>query len=358
MFELWVHDAWTGDEIARVDGYAAEAGTAWMTNLGGTGQCAWVFNAAPGLDGLNASRLAAWFLPNARILALRWGSTVVGAWKVEDWDYDNDRSVVTVSGAELRGETKWRMTYSLAAHETGTLAVTNRSHQGAVRAILARFMQWTPEWYYPIDLPADGAGSFSATWEYWRKFTIADLLSQIEDEGSEVFLRPYLTAGRQLRFQVHVAPRVQVGMSFFHLQAETTPLGSVHYQLSGANQITGGQGLGNGTGQDQQVRYAGYPPYSIPIRDVKRQFSDLVGDRLKASVDAWYAVDRYPASQWTVETFTASDEFPPAHAVTGRGWQLESKGHPVFPDGPHTLRVIAASGSWSNQIKTEVQGGS
>ncbi|MCB8043627.1 hypothetical protein JM654_03810 [Microbacterium oxydans] len=41
------------------------------------------------------------------------------------------------------------------------------------------------EWSYPIDLPADGAGTISATWEYWKKLTIEDLLTQIEELGYE-----------------------------------------------------------------------------------------------------------------------------------------------------------------------------
>ena len=357
MLELWVHNAWTGDEISRVDQFAVDAGTQWATNLAGTGESTWVFRAGDGEDALSGALLDARFLPNARLLALRSGATVLGAWKVEDWDYGDEDGTATVTGVEIRGETKWRMTYGLSDYAGGTLTVTNRSHQGAVRAILARFMQWSPEWVYPIDLPADGAGTFTQTWEYWKKFTIADLLTQIEDEGYEVLFRPYLTGGRQLRFQVIVAPTVRVGLSTFHLQADVSPLGGVRYKKSGVNQITGAQGLGNGTGQDQPVRYAGAPPYTIPIRDVKRQFPDLEGDRLQAAVNAWYAADKSVAVQWTVGSFTVSDEFPADHALTGRGWQLESKGHPVFPDGLHQLRVIAASGTWSNQIKTEVQSG-
>ncbi|MCB8043626.1 hypothetical protein JM654_03805 [Microbacterium oxydans] len=48
--------------------------------------------------------------------------------------------------------------------------------------------------------------------------------------------------------------------------------------------------------------------------------------------------------QWRVGSFTADDEFPATLATVGRGWILESSGHVVFPDGPHTLRVIACSG--------------
>lgn len=354
--ELWVHDAITGNEKARV---FPTADATWSTNLGGTGQSSWTFVVDDAETGMTGARIADLFLPNARLLALRWGATVLGAWKIEDWDYSGDAGTVTVPAVELlRNETKWRMTYGLSEYTLGTLTVTNRSHAGAVRAILSRFKDRSADWNYPIDLPPDGAGSFSQTWEYWKKFTIEDLLVQVESEGVEIFFRPYLTAGRQLRFETIVAPRVVVGSSSFHLQAEDSPLSGIHYRVSGANQITGGQGTGEGTGQDQPVKFAGGGPYTIPIRDAKQQFPDLAGDRLQEATNAWFAQDRNPTVQWTVDTFTISDDFPPAHALTGRGWKLESKGHPVYPDGVHSLRVIAASGGFGYQIKTEVQSGS
>lgn len=354
--ELWVHDAITGNERARV---FPTADATWSTNLGGTGQSSWTFVVDDAETGMTGARIADLFLPNARLLALRWGTTVLGAWKIEEWDYSGDAGTVTVPAVELlRNETKWRMTYGLSDYTSGTLSVTNRSHSGAVRAILSRFKDRSAEWNYPIDLPPDGAGSFSQVWEFWKKFTIEDLLAQVEQEGVEIFFRPYLTAGRQLRFETIVAPKVVVGSSSFHLQAEDSPLSGVHYRLSGVDQITGGQGTGEGTGQDQQVKFAGGPPFTIPIRDAKMQFPDLTGDRLQAATNAWFAGDRYPTVQWTVDTFTVSDDFPPIHALTGRGWKLESRKHPVFPDGIHVVRVIAASGSFGAQIRTEVQSGS
>jgi hypothetical protein len=219
-------------------------------------------------------------------------------------------------------------------------------------------MQWSAEWAYPIDLPADGVGTFSQTWEFWKKLTIADLLKQIEDEGYEILFRPYLTAARQLRYEVLVAPRVSTGTNVFHLQATESPLSGVHYKESGAEQITGGQGTGTGSGQDQPVAWAGGPPYLIPIRDAQRQFPDLEGARLQAATNAWFAENRDVQSQWTVKAFTASDEYPATQAAVGQGWQLESAKHPVFPKGRHAVRVISASGSWSNQINVEVQRGS
>lgn len=356
MLELWVHDAWSGDEIRRVL-HAVDPGTSWLTNVAGTGQSAWVVKAGPGDDEYARAGLDALFTPNSRMLALRWGTVVLGAWKVDDWDYDEGPGTVTITATELRGEAKWRMTYALSNIGLGDLTVTNRSASGAVRAILARFMQWSAGWAYPIDLPADGAGTFSANWKWWQKLTIEDLLKQVEAEGYEVVLRPYLTAGRQLRFQTLVAPTVTIGQSYFHLQAEDRPLSGLHYKVSGAQQVTGVHGLGAGTGQDQESAVAGNETFLVPARDVKIKFPDLTGTRLQAATNAARDAGRNPKVQWTVDAFTFSDEYGPEHALTGRAWQLESKGHPVYPDGLHQLRVIAASGSWSNQISTEVQSG-
>lgn len=354
--ELWTHDAWTGDEISRVDQYAVGEGASWSVNVAGTGDSNWVFKVGFGDDQLTGADLDRLFPGNARFLSLRWGRTVLGAWKVESWDYGDDEGTVIVVSVELRGEAKWRMTYGLSGYEAGTLSVVGRSRSGAVRAILARFMQWSPEWHYPIDLPADGAGDFTQTWEFWKKFTIEDLLTQIEDEGYEITLRPYLTSSNQLRFQTLVAKRLRTGVSSFNLQAAESPLGGVRYMKSSANQITGAQGLGEGTGRDQPVRVAGAGTFTIPIRDAKKKFPDLDGDRLQAATTAWAETDRNPRVQWTVGSFTLSDDYGAEHVVVTRGWDLESNGHPVFPDGIAQLRVVALSGTWSTQIRTEVQG--
>lgn len=355
--ELWTHDAWTGDELERVDQYAVEAGTDWSTNIGGTGESTWPMHAGYGAEALSGQRLDEMFKGGARLLSLRWGSTVLGAWKTESWDYGDTEGVAVVKAVELRSEWKWRKTYGVDAYEAGTLTVTNRSHAGAVRAVLERWMQYgNPDWRYPVDLPADEGGGFSQTWEFWKKLTIEDLISQIEAEGYEVVLRPYLTAGRQLRFQTLVAPRVRVALSSFNLHDADSPLGGVRYMKTSAEQITGGQGVGEGTGQDQPVRWAGAGPYDTPIRDAGRKFPDLDGDRLQAATNAWYAQARNPAAQWTVGSFTLSDDHPAEDVALARGWELEVVRHPVFPLGIHPLRLVAVSGSWSTQVKTEVQG--
>lgn len=355
MFELWTHAAITGDELEQV--HPASEGASWSMKLSGTGECSFTFVVNDADTGLTGAEIDETFAPNSTFFSLRWGTIVMGAWKIEDWDYDDDKGTVTVTGVEIRNEAAWRMTYGVSDYTSGTLSVVNRNRSGAVRAILTRFVQWSPEWAYPIDLPADGSGSFTQTWEFWKKLTIEDLLTQVEADGVEIFFRPYLTAERQLRFETIVAEKVSVGTSWFHLQAEDRPLSGIHYKKSGSEQLTGLQGIGTGSGQDQPVAWAGGGPYLIPIRDAKREFPDLDGTRLQAATNAEFGAMRSPIVQWTVSSFTASEEYPPFHALTGRGWQLETKGHPVYPDGTHMLRVIAASGSFSNVISVEVQSG-
>lgn len=355
MFTLWTHDAITGNERGQV--FPAEDGASWSMNLSGTGTCSFTFVVNDAETGMTGAQIDAAFMPNSTFFSLRWGTVVIGAWKIEDYDYDNDRGTVTVTGVEIRNEAAWRLTYGVDNYAAGTLAVVNRNRQGAVRAILARFMQWSPEWAYPIDLPADGAGTFTQTWEFWKKLTIEDLLTQVEDDGVEILFRPYLTAGRQLRFETIVALRVRVGSTVFNLKADDSPLSGIHYKKSGSSQLTGLQGIGTGSGQDQPVAWAGGGPYLTPIRDAKREFPDLEGTRLQVATTAEFTSLRNPIVQWTVKSFTASDEYPPSQAMAGAGWQLESTGHRVFPNGPHTLRVIAASGTFGNVINTEVQSG-
>lgn len=355
MLELWTHDAITGNEREQVT--PAEAEASWSMNISGSGSCSFTFVVNDAETGMTGEEIDETFTPNSTFFSLRWRTIVIGAWKIEDWDYNDDKGTVVVTGVELRNEAAWRMTYGVNNYEAGTLEVVNRNRQGAVRAILTRFMQWSPEWAYPIDLPADGSGSFTQTWEFWKKLTIEDLLTQVEEDGVEIMFRPYLTETRQLRFETIVAEKVSVGTSWFHLQAEDSPLSGIHYKKSGAEQLTGLQGIGTGSGQDQPVAWAGGGPYLIPIRDAKREFPDLEGTRLESATNAELARFRDPIVQWTVSSFTASEEYPPFHALAGRGWQLESSGHPVYPDDTHILRVIAASGSFSNVITTEVQGG-
>lgn len=331
------------------------ADSTWATSILGDGEGLFTFKTNDAAMPLPRSPRDL-FIPNALGIELRWGEFVAYFGKIENWSYDRDTATVTVSTIELANEWKWRMPYGVNNYASGDLSIPGRTESGAVARILARFMQWTPEWQYPIDLPADAPGEFTAYWEYWRKLRIDDLIQKVRERGFEVYLRPYATSTGETRFQARVARRITVGTSTFNLQAEKSPLGQVRYTVDGTQQLTGLQGLGNGRGQDQPVAWAGYGPYSIPIRDARRDFPDLTGEQLQRATAESFEADREPLVQWSVGEYTVGDGWTPAEAAVGRVWQVDSHGDPAIPDGRHMLRVIRASGSLGAVIKTEVQG--
>lgn len=350
-WETWIHESISGAPVERVFPEAFP----WSTSLLGDGKGTATFKVDDAQKKLTRTRIWSLFTPNSRMLVLRRGSFVAYAGKIDDWDYDHDSKNLTVASVELENEWSWRLTYGVNGYTSGTLTVTNRTHSGAVRAILARAMQWAPEWAYPIDLPSDAAGTFSSKWDYFKKFKISDILDQIRAEGYEIYLRPYIDANGNLRFQTRVAQKVIIGASTFNLQAAETPLSGVHFKLDGSRQLTGLQGVGNGTGQDQEVAWAGGGPYLIPIRDAKRDFPDRTGARLQAATNQTFNDEKEPLIQWSVGEFTISETWPIEHAAVGRAWQIESNDDIVLPDGVHALRVIALSGGLSTSLKVEVQ---
>lgn len=354
MHQTWVINMRTGALLQRVFPYDFP----WSASIDGSGEGTASFViGVPGDANVDPGKVPTLFRPNLHGLAVLWGTHVEYAGKIQDWDYDRGARRLAVSTVELPQEFKQRLTYGVIGYELGTLTVTDRSITGAVRAVLARFMQWSAEWQYPIDLPADGAGTFTATWEFWRKYRISDLLDQIAAEGYEIYLRPYL-AGAAVRWETVVAPKVALGGATFILAARESPLKSVKYKLDGSGEVTGIQGLGNGTGQDQQVAWAGAPGGSdIPIRDTKVTFNDLTGDRLQAATNAEYAARQDPLVQWSVGKFELSDRNPPTKCTPGRAWKIIAKNELPIPDGTHALRVISVSGNVKSlELQPEVQG--
>ena len=350
--ETWIYDMRTGALIRRVYPHDHQ----WQTSLKGDGTSTAIFKTD---DAERPAPGAASIRPNARGLAVVWGSVVEYAGKIESWKYSRDAQTLTVSTVELRNEMMWRLTYGVNQYENGTLTITNRNASGAVRAILARAMQWSSEWALPIDLPADGTGSISVEWENWRKLRISDCLQQVEEAGYEVYLRPYYDAdNRRIRFQTLVSSRIVLAQrTAFHLAAAEIPIDTIEYAYDGSREVTGVQGLGDGMEQDQKVAWAGSTTgQDIIIRDTKKAYPDLEGVRLQAATDAGLLEDQDPLTQWSIGRYRISDDWGAQHAVPGRQWAVTSAGDPYIPDGIHELRVIATNGNVNSlAIGVEVQ---
>lgn len=349
---MTVNDARTGTFIDYFDTSAST----WSTGIAGDGTSSETIKTDDAETPWGPGELAAQFDPNDR-LVVRWsGDVPVYGQKIEEFDYSLDDGAFKLSACDLLREGDWRMVDEVSADKYSTLKVVNRNGSGAIRAALDRMQMWSPDWKYPIDLPADGFGDITDEWPFWKNHRISDIIKQIEDRaGVETYLRPYRTTGRNIRFQTLVAPRITGGSTYFDLAAEDLPLSGIHYTVDAKRQVTGILGLGNGTGEDQQTAWAGRGDFHIPIRDIKESFPDLQGAALQGAVDNYYATNIRPVTQWSVGAFTLSDGHAITDALPGRRWDIKSKGDPVIPDGVHALRVIALSGDNSRTVKTEVQ---
>lgn len=355
MWETWIFNMMTGDLIERVWPQSSP----WSTSLLGDGSADTVFRVDDEERPLPRAKIWSLFRPNQRGIAHLWGSHVSYAGKIESWTGDRDAGAVTVKSVELRNETAWRLTYGVNQYENGTLTISNRSHAAAAGLVFQRFMQWSADWQYPIDLPnLTTTGSFSASWPYWKKLRISDLLTQIEEEGYEVYLRPKLV-GTQIRYDVVTQAKIRTGVTTFILDAAESPLLGISYTVDGAEELTGVQGLGEGTGQDQPAKWAGAPSApGKPVRDTKMTFPDLAGDRLQEATNAAAAAGDEPVLQLSVRSFQMSDGWGAVHATPGRGWIVKAAGDPIIPDDDHVVRVIRTSGDvTSDQIETETQYG-
>lgn len=354
-WELTVHDAKTGAFKAQLD----LADSSWSTSLAGDGVSDETFVVNDNDTPWPAGRVDSLFKPNDRLLARWWGDHCVYAQKIEDYAYDRDTGKVKVHTVDLSTEAEWRLLGGVDGLAPGNnippLTVTNQAPRAAIGAAYARMMIWDAQWLYPIDLPGAEAGPISGTWEFWKKYRISDVLQQISERaGVEVFLRPYRAANSGVRFGIDVATAITAGTTTMNLAADDCPISAITYLKSGARQVTGLLGLGNGTGEAQEAKYAGAPPYTIPIRDTKQSFPDLTGDALQQATTTFYNANRVPVGQWSVGAFTIGDDWSPQHATPGRIWQVESNGDPVIPDGIQPLRVMKVSGGNGYQLKTEV----
>lgn len=353
MWETWIYDTITGNLLHQV----YPASSPWSTSLLGDGEANTVFQIGDADAAWNPAKVESYFRPNQRGIAHLWGNHVSYAGKIQYWDHDRDAGTVTVKSAELRSEAAWRLTYGVNQYTNGTLIIANKSHAAAAGLVLQRFMLWSADWKYPIDLPSlTTAGTFSATWPYWKKLWISDLLEQIEAEGYEIYLRPK-RVGNQIRYDVIVQPRIRTGNEVFILGAEESPLLGVKFKVSGESEITGLQGLGEGMGEQTPHAEAGASNAAgKPVRDTTKTFADLEGARLQAATQAAVEAASNPIRQLTVNAFQASDKFSAALATPGAGWTVIAKDELAIPDGEHVLRVIRTTGDiTSMQIQTETQ---
>ena len=357
-WSFWVHDMATGNPIERL---SVTADAPFSASLSGDGESSLTVVLSEQTWGTGNIRWL--FDPNARMLVRWWGENggahagdvVMCAHKIDSFDYDRDKGAVTVAAVDVFDFADWRLIDGVGADKYSKLSITNKSASGAVRAAVARMMQWNAQWQLPIDLPADGGGGFSGEWVFWKGTLIGDVLKEIRDRtGCEIYFAPYPTESGGVRFRTLVGAPIDAGRTHFHLEAEQSPLAGIRYRVDGANQVTGVEGIGAGTGEDQHRASAG-GTVGIPIRDTRKSFPDLIGNELQQATDTYYAANVGAVIQWDIGSYTAGDGWGPELVTPGRTLEIEVYGDPVIPDGEHHVRVVKVSGDSGRVIQPEVQ---
>ncbi|MFF8187739.1 hypothetical protein ACF044_10825 [Microbacterium sp. NPDC016588] len=350
----------TGNRIQRV---AISGDAPWSTGIGGAGDSNVTVKVNDADYPVEPGQVLDLFTPNDRMLVRWWGThggahsddIVMCAHKIESIDYDRDAGSVTVSAIDVLDFATWRLIDGVGANKYSTLTIAGRSASGAYRAALQRMIQWNADWSLPIDLPADGSGAFSGSWVFWKGVLISDVIKEIADRtGAELYLDPYATSTGGVRFLARVGTPITVGGVRIHVAAAETPLAGIRYRIDGKSQVTGVQGIGQGTGEDQKTKWAG-GIINIPIRDTRVTFPDMVDQALQQATDTYYASHLTPVVQWDVASYTISDEWPPELVKPGRSLTLIVRGDPVIPDGEYTVRVVSVSGGNGRELKPEVQ---
>ena len=351
VWSFQVHETMTG--LLRLTVEPSEGSWTRRLNGGGQGQHKFVLRGGD----LSPAVARDLFRPNASTLAVLWDGVPVYAGVIVSTTYDRAAGVLTVSHAELRMIWAQRLTFGVSNYVDGDLTVTNRNLSGAARAVIARGMAWGTIWQLPVDLPADGSGTFSAQWKRYQCLTIEDLLAQLESEGCEIDFRPYLTGAGVLRWQTRIgAPGITSGAFDLPITPDGTAVVDLTVTTDGARQVTGAFFVGNGTEADMLTAFStGLGALTIPVRDAYRSAKDVTSvTQLTRLAVAEVQANWLPVTQWSFAV-TLGDYVSPTSLLPGVVVAMDARGDDWIADGKLSQRVIGLSGDMTLKVKPEVQ---
>lgn len=362
MWWVAVFETRTGEPILDVTSLV-ESGP-WSTRRNGQGSATHTLQFAG--SGFPQPLVAGLCRGNKRTIVQGWGSSVAYAGVIEDTDWDEAAQKLTVQSKEFRAAlAPTRMLFGVVDYQPSEVALTvsGRSYSSALRRLIQKVTTVSSEWALPVDVSVlpDTAGGFSAVWRKEEQLTFEDCMKQLEDDGCEIFFRPYLTSAGMLRWE----PTAQVKVTFgdpldLAVRAPGSLVLKPSVKFSTARLVTGVLGFGKGYGQDRPFAHApstGSGATDQPIRDVVVNFPDISDqNRLQAAVDAEYQARKTAVEQWSYGVHIWRSG--PASHLPGRMHRLWTYGSARLADGSRDRRVIALSGDMGFTVTPEVQGAS
>ncbi|WP_091232651.1 hypothetical protein [Microbacterium sp. 3J1] len=348
---LQIHSTFTGAHRCRLTPSAGP----WTRRLtgGSNAQHTFLLNAAGWPLSPSQNRDVFEDTRNTVVVADDTGAAYAGI--IQRSDYARSNGALKVRSVDIRSIMKDRLLHGVNAYPLGNLTIVNRSNEGAVRAILQRAMQWGPLWEFPLDLPPDGPGDFSADWRNYQGMTIEDCLNAVEERGVEIDFHPTLNAQNVLRWQVRVAPKITSGAFDLPVTSPKSPISKLSIARDASRRLTGAIVFGNGMDEDMVTAWAGVPGFTIPVRDASRSAKDeRDAAQLQQIANAYVAESADPIEEWSFTVDTTKVPLP--NLLPGRVLNLDVRGDKWIPDGSYRKRVIALSGDALGHVVTpEVQ---
>lgn len=354
MRECWVHDTITGARLRRV----FPSGGSWTSKVDGVGDSSLTFRLTDPRWGLDRATARDLFQPNKRTIVVTWGDHVEVATVNATATWDREAGVLTVQGRTVREFASQRLTFGVNIYADGDLTITNRTHAGAVRAILTRMTQWNTDWELPLDLPADASGTYSKAVKNYDVAFIESLLAQIEAEGYEIGFRPYLDSGFSLRYQVQVSPQITLGGAVtLPVSVKKSRVKSFKVVEDGSALLTGVFVVGNGTEADMSTGWAGTGGMSgMPIRDASISAKDVRDAAALNRIAAAEIAARVSPIVQRSFSVQVDDTFTPEFVSPGRLLDMDVRGDAWVGDGMERYRVVSVRGDYGSLTVTpEVQ---
>ena len=361
MWEAWIHNTRSGSPEFGFKTTGPLVAAQWNRVLGSKGSGVHTLNLRGA--GIPKSLIREVARGNKYSISHRWGDHCAYAGVIQNRKWHEGSSILRVASNELRAAILGvRNPYGVNEYNpaSGVLSVTNRSRAGAVRTILTAATKGgaVTGWELPIDLTTDTAGSFTAAWRHEEKLTTEHLLSQVEDDGVETDLAPYITAAGYLRYEAKVALQIASGTPF--TLAARAP-GSIVMDLNTEEdyvaQRTGLLGFGKGQGQDTISTFApltGDGIGDLPVMDSNEVFPDISNaTRLQSATNTSFSRRQQPVEQWDYSLYIGG--VGPAMTAPGAIHDMHVYGSDFIEDGSHPQRVISLSGGLSYVVKPGVQ---
>lgn len=358
MWEVWIHNTRSGSPEQRIP----VASASWNRKLGSLG------SGTHGLQvrnkGMSKALVEELRRGNKYTIVQRWGRHCAYAGVIKDDGAADGSPILPLRSKELRAALfQGRILHGVNEYVPGgvVLNVANRSWAGAYRASLNAGTKSSavPGWELPIDVPADSAGGFSAQWLFEEGLSLEDATRQIEEDGAETDLAPYITENGYLRYTARAAEQITTGTPL--LLANRAP-GSIITDLDvrhdSAPHRTGVLGFGNGMGEDRLWAFAPQAGVDgirdMPVQDVQVSYPDITDQvRLQRAVDAEFKRRNREITQWSIGLYIGG--LGPMVGDVGRTLHVHAHGSDRVPDGVHQLRSIGLSGNLTHFVTPEVQ---